>query len=42
MYVLVEVEKLGEMVGYQEQSVVSRTVIDKPKASVTLFAFDAG
>jgi quercetin dioxygenase-like cupin family protein len=40
--VLVEVEKLGEMVGYQKQSVVSRTVIDKPKGTVTLFAFDAG
>lgn len=42
MNVLVEVEKLGEMVGYQKQSVVSRTVIDKPKGTVTLFAFDAG
>ena len=42
MNVLVEVEKLGEMVGYQKQSVVSRTVIDKPKGTVTLFAFDEG
>ena len=42
MNVLVKVEKLGEMVGYQKQSVVSRTVIDKPKGTVTLFAFDAG
>ena len=39
---MVEVEKLGEMVGYQKQSVVSRTVIDKPKGTVTLFAFDEG
>lgn len=42
MNILVEVEKIGEMVGYQKQSVVSRTVIDKPKGSVTLFAFDEG
>ncbi len=42
MNVLVEVEKLGEMVGYQKQSVVSRTVIDKTKGTVTLFAFDEG
>lgn len=42
MNVLVKVEKLSEMVGYQKQSVVSRTVIDKPKGTVTLFAFDAG
>jgi len=40
--VLVVVEKLDEMVGYQKQSVVSRTVIDKPKGTVTLFAFDEG
>ncbi len=39
---MVEVEKLGEMVGYQKQSVVSRTVIDKPKGTVTLFAFAEG
>ena len=39
---MVEVEKLDEMVGYQKQSVVSRTVIDKPNGTVTLFAFDEG
>ena len=39
---MVVVEKLDEMVGYQKQSVVSRTVIDKPKGTVTLFAFDEG
>jgi quercetin dioxygenase-like cupin family protein len=39
---LVDVEKLGDMVQYQKQSVVSRTVIDKPKGTVTLFAFGEG
>ena len=39
---MVEVEKIDEMVGYQKQSVVSRTVIDKPQGTVTLFAFDEG
>ena len=39
---MVKVEKLGEMVGYQKQSVVSRTIIDKPNGTVTLFAFDEG
>ena len=42
MNILVNVEKLDEMVEYQKQSVVSRTVIDKPKGSVTLFAFSEG
>jgi len=40
--VLVDVEKLSEMVDYQKQSVVSRTVIEKPKGTVTVFAFDEG
>jgi quercetin dioxygenase-like cupin family protein len=40
--ILVEVEKLGEMVEYQKQSVVSRTIIDKTKGTVTLFAFSEG
>ena len=31
-----------DMVVYQEGSVVSRTVIDRPAGTVTLFAFDAG
>jgi quercetin dioxygenase-like cupin family protein len=39
---MVEVEKLGEMVEYQKQSVVSRTIIDKTKGTVTLFAFSEG
>lgn len=37
---MVDVEKLDEMVGYQKESVVSRTIIDKPVGTVSLFAFD--
>ncbi|HIJ00175.1 MAG: hypothetical protein PWQ88_338 [Candidatus Methanomethylophilaceae archaeon] len=39
---MVKVEKLKEMVEYQEGSVVSRTLIDKSVGTVTLFAFDSG
>jgi quercetin dioxygenase-like cupin family protein len=31
---------LGDLIGYQEGSVVSRTLIDKKAGTVTLFAFD--
>lgn len=31
---------LSELVGYQEDAVVSRTIIDKKTGTVTLFAFD--
>src|SRR5574340_1695997 len=37
-----EVVSLAELVGYQAGSVVSRTIIDKPVGTVTLFAFDEG
>ena len=33
---------LGDMVDYQDGSVVSRTIIDKPTGTVTLFSFDEG
>jgi quercetin dioxygenase-like cupin family protein len=33
---------LADLVDYQPGSVVSRTVIDKPVGTVTLFAFDQG
>jgi len=36
------VEKLIDLVNYQEGSVVSRTIIDKKTGTVTLFAFDEG
>lgn len=36
----VAVEKLADMVDYQTDSVVSRTLIKKHKGTVTLFAFE--
>ena len=33
---------LVNLIAYQEGSVVSRTLINKPTGTVTLFAFDAG
>jgi len=33
---------LKDLVGYQDGSVVSRTLIDKPTGTVTLFSFDKG
>ena len=33
---------LADLIDYQEGSVVSRTIVDKPAGTVTLFAFDAG
>ena len=35
-------EKLADLIDYQDSSVVSRTIVDKPAGTVTLFAFDAG
>lgn len=36
------VNRLVDMVGYQDGAVVSRTVLKQPAGNVTLFAFDAG
>ena len=33
---------LTELVGYQKDAVVSKTIIDKKTGTVTLFAFDQG
>lgn len=33
---------VAELVSYQQGAVVSRTLIDKPSGTVTVFAFDAG
>ncbi len=33
---------LASLVDYQEGAVVSRTVLEKPAGTITLFAFDAG
>ena len=35
-----KVSELTGLVNYEEGSVVSRTIIDKPSGTVTLFAFD--
>lgn len=37
-----EVSELVNLVQYQEDSIVSRTIIDKETGTVTLFAFDQG
>lgn len=37
-----KVENLAGLVDYQAGSVVSRTIIDRPAGTLTLFAFDAG
>ncbi|MEI9479337.1 MAG: cupin domain-containing protein [Deltaproteobacteria bacterium] len=34
--------KLADLVSYQESSAVSRTILDRPSGTVTLFAFDEG
>ncbi|MBM5805750.1 MAG: cupin domain-containing protein [Candidatus Verstraetearchaeota archaeon] len=39
---LAKVVNLAGLVGYQENSIVSRMLIDKDTGTVTLFAFDAG
>jgi len=37
-----EVISVAGMVNYQDGAVVSRTLINRPTATITLFAFDAG
>lgn len=37
-----DVQSLKKSIDYQHGSVVSKTIIDKPTGTVTLFAFDAG
>ena len=39
---MTKVEKLEEMVAYQDGAVVSRTLINKPSGTITLFSFDEG
>ncbi|MGD2218313.1 MAG: cupin domain-containing protein [Gemmatimonadales bacterium] len=39
---MAEVERLVEMIDYQDGSVVSRTLLKKKTGTVTLFAFDEG
>lgn len=40
--IFVQSQKLADLIAYQEESVVSRTIIDKETGTVTLFAFDEG
>jgi quercetin dioxygenase-like cupin family protein len=37
-----EVLRLGDLVNYQEGTVVSRTLVKQPTGNITIFAFDAG
>ena len=37
-----EARRLDGLVAYEDEAVVSRTLIEKPSGTVTLFAFDAG
>lgn len=37
-----EVLRLGDLLSYQEGTVVSRTLIKQPTGNITVFAFDAG
>ena len=39
---MTKVEKLEDMVTYQDGAVVSRTLINKPSGTITLFSFDEG
>jgi quercetin dioxygenase-like cupin family protein len=37
-----QVAEMNSMVEYQKDAIVSRTLIDKPTGTLTLFAFDRG
>lgn len=39
---LAKKQLLGSLIDYTEDSVVSKTILDKPSGSLTLFAFDKG
>lgn len=38
----VSAQEINSLINYQKGAVVSRTIIKKPKGTVTLFAFDEG
>lgn len=40
--IIAKTVNVAGLIAYQEGSVVSRTVIDKPQGTVTIFAFDKG
>lgn len=35
-------QRLAELVEYSDNSIVSKTILDKPAGTITLFAFDRG
>jgi quercetin dioxygenase-like cupin family protein len=35
-------QKLAELIAYSQDAVVSKTILDKPAGTITLFAFDRG
>jgi quercetin dioxygenase-like cupin family protein len=35
-------QKLAELIAYSQDAVVSKTILDKPAGTITLFAFDKG
>ncbi len=37
-----EAQRLADLVEYSKDSIVSKTIIDKPVGTITLFAFDKG
>jgi quercetin dioxygenase-like cupin family protein len=37
-----QAQPLGKLVGYATDSIVSKTILDKPTGTLTLFAFDQG
>ncbi|MCX7912516.1 MAG: cupin domain-containing protein [Dehalococcoidales bacterium] len=39
---MARVVRMADLVAYQTGAIVSRTVIDRPTGTVTLFAFDGG
>jgi len=41
-FVKAQAAKLVDLAGYQEDSIVSRTIIDRSTGTVTFFAFDEG
>lgn len=39
---MVKLHNISEIIDYSENSIVSKTIIDKPKGTITLFAIDKG
>ncbi len=39
---IADVKNAADLVGYADGSIVSKTIVDKPAGTITLFAFDKG